>query len=234
MNNSIVYTTPLPLNPETKSAIVILGRYLVSEEMIDQPQGLLGEALKEFLLKNADYEDSSDTMGLPGEIAKLDQKVKKLVRSVIQHKPLNGESPRELLHDIFGHCLLAMYYGVREQSEAEESVSGSSSNEEMAIAVSPLDVFRKHIVELYRSFEIPKEIICEAANEVLSQLGPDRDQMLNELRSQTRVLVQNGVPWADIRRVFQEERPSYQEDPPVRIRKDPINRRRAVKDAPQE
>lgn len=226
MKNSIVYTTPLPLNPQTQSAVVILGNYLLSEDTSDHAQGLLGEALAAFLLKNADYEDSSDTMGLPGEIAKLDQKVKKLVRSVIQHKPLNGEAPRELLHDIFGHCLLAMYYGVKEESETEmQSVSEVSNDQEaMAVAMSPLDIFRQHIVELYRSHDIPKEIICEAANEALSELGPDRDQQVIEFRAQITQLMDSGILWDDLRNILHDKRPAYQDQ--VAPRKGPMPKRR--------
>lgn len=113
---STVYVTNVPFEPTTRSARAILG---IAQKMAswDDPKGIMGSALWTFLKKNADYEDSSDTMGLPGEIAKLDQKVKKLVRSIIQHKPLNGESAQELLHDIFGHALLAMYYGEKEAAE---------------------------------------------------------------------------------------------------------------------
>lgn len=93
-----------PVDPETNSSQAILG-----DSAVDEP-GLLDDALEEFLSKNDDYEDASDALGLTGQVADLWRKIVKLKKAVIDGGHLNGETVPQLIRDIFGHSLLAMYY----------------------------------------------------------------------------------------------------------------------------
>lgn len=93
-----------PVEPETKSSQAILG-----DGAAEEP-GLLDDALTEFLSKNDDYEDASDALGLTGQTADLWRKIVKLKKVIIDGGHLNGETVSQLIRDIFGHSLLAMYY----------------------------------------------------------------------------------------------------------------------------
>lgn len=116
-----------PVELETMSARAIMG-----EASSDQP-GLLDAALEEFLSKNSDYEDASDALGLIGQVADLWRKVVKLKKAVIDGADLNGEDPSQLIRDIFGHSLLALYYDdhrpvpVRGRSTIREEVINAAA-----------------------------------------------------------------------------------------------------------
>lgn len=121
-----------PVDPETNSAQAILG-----DAGADEP-GLLDDALEEFLSKNDDYEDASDALGLTGQTADLWRKIVKLKKVIIDGGHLNGETVPQLIRDIFGHSLLAMYYDdnrkpavkVQAQAVQQEVVNAEASTAE--------------------------------------------------------------------------------------------------------
>jgi len=105
-----------PVEPETRSSQAILG-----DSASDEP-GLLDEALEEFLSKNADYKDASDALGIVGQVADLWRKIVKLKTAVIDGGHLNGETPHQLIRDIFGHSLLALYYDDILRTKVKETI----------------------------------------------------------------------------------------------------------------
>lgn len=98
----------LPVEPETGTAKAIMGWN--NEGRSRNSTGVLEDALNEFLLKNADYQDASDALGLVGQVSDLWRKVVKLKAAVIDGKELNGETVQQLLQDLFGHVLLGLVY----------------------------------------------------------------------------------------------------------------------------
>lgn len=73
----------------------------------DRP-GLLQDWVALFVKKQADYGDSADDLGAPGQYAELHRKMGKLKRALWDGKVLEGEQPDEVLFDLIGHCFLAI------------------------------------------------------------------------------------------------------------------------------
>lgn len=86
------------IRPTTKEAIDILER-------------ILPECIALYLRKNKDYGESDDDLGIRGDFADMHRKWKKLRRSMWDGQALKDESTREVLIDMIGHCLRAIYHG---------------------------------------------------------------------------------------------------------------------------
>lgn len=119
-----------PVDPRTKSARTILG-----QAHVDDP-GLLDAALEEFLSKNDDYDDASDALGIVGQVSDLWRKIVKLKKVIIDSGHLNGEDPRQLIRDIFGHSLLALYYDDILRAKVKETLVERDA-EDVVNAVAP-------------------------------------------------------------------------------------------------
>lgn len=161
-------------DPETRSAQAILGS--------EMEPGLLDEALDEFLLKNQDYDDASDSLGLVGEVACLWKKLLKLKRAVLDGKKLNGETPAQLIRDIFGHSLLAMYYdstairpgeggphGSAAVIDAEEPPTKLENNQAYTTAL--LGNIRSDLRRLYESGNVSRRDVSNIIDDVCNRLN---------------------------------------------------------------
>lgn len=72
---------------------------------------VLPDVLSRFVSKNADYgDDTANFLGARGQFADINPKFWKLKRALWDGKPLLGESVHEILSDLIGHCLLALYF----------------------------------------------------------------------------------------------------------------------------
>jgi hypothetical protein len=61
---------------------------------------------EQFIVKNTDYGDDANRLGLKGAFVDVYRKTGKLKRALWDDQPLTGEQPREILMDLVGHCFL--------------------------------------------------------------------------------------------------------------------------------
>lgn len=73
-------------------------------------QVILPEVLSRFVRKNADYGDTALFLGAKGQFADINPKFWKLKKALWDGEKLHGESVKEILSDLIGHCLLTLYF----------------------------------------------------------------------------------------------------------------------------
>jgi hypothetical protein len=78
-----------------------------SEEIF---KNVLPAVLERFVRKNADYGGTAHFLGAKGQFADINPKFWKLKRALWDGEKLVGESVEEILDDLIGHCLLALYF----------------------------------------------------------------------------------------------------------------------------
>lgn len=71
---------------------------------------ILPAVLDRFVRKNADYGGTAHFLGAKGQFADINPKFWKLKRALWDGEKLVGESIEEILDDLIGHCLLALYF----------------------------------------------------------------------------------------------------------------------------
>lgn len=59
--------------------------------------------------KNQDYQSHGEEFGVRGEVHNMGKKMGKLKRALWDGEPLVGEQPEEILLDMVGHCMQALY-----------------------------------------------------------------------------------------------------------------------------
>jgi hypothetical protein len=64
---------------------------------------------EKFLVAGSDYGEAFRELGLRGQYSDMHRKMAKLKRAIWDGQPLARESVEEVLGDLFGHILIALY-----------------------------------------------------------------------------------------------------------------------------
>lgn len=82
------------------------------QELTETARGILTHelplALALFLEKNRGYGDMADTLGSRAQFVDMHRKMDKLKRALWEGQDIGREAPREVVLDLFGHCLLML------------------------------------------------------------------------------------------------------------------------------
>jgi len=70
---------------------------------------ILLKAVNRFKKKSADYGDVFKELGLAGQYSDMHRKMYKLRKYMWDGQYLQGESPKEILEDLFGNILISIY-----------------------------------------------------------------------------------------------------------------------------
>ena len=90
---------------------IILEYMAPTQEALDIIDRIFPEWLDLFLKKNRQYGNNPDDLGVRGDYADMHRKWKVLRRGMWDFTPLPGESTREVLLDMIGHCFRAIHHG---------------------------------------------------------------------------------------------------------------------------
>lgn len=199
-----------PVQPRTNSIRAILG----SPE--DDDPGLLDRALEDFISKNDDYDDASDALGIVGQVSDLWRKIVKLKKSVIDQKPLNGETVDRLIRDIFGHSLLAMHYEHQNAVAQDQAKAISEITDRIATAPATADspgllnFIKEAAAQAFSSAEVTWGEMNRTIQEALdqsarSQIEYETDELRDFLRKEIQLAKSQGVTWEAIHDWVNEE-----------------------------
>lgn len=103
----------------TKSDLVISMEAPESENARRICTEILPAVLESFFAKNADYGETSDSLGVAGQFAELWRKIGKLRGPMWEGKVMCFEQPDEIVSDLIGHCLLTLLYMADADAEEE-------------------------------------------------------------------------------------------------------------------
>lgn len=81
-------------------------------------ENIVPNVLAMYLRKSQDYGDTAESLGERGQFADMHRKFGKLKRALWDGQVLHGESTRDILFDMIGHCLLTIDF--LEQKEVDQ------------------------------------------------------------------------------------------------------------------
>lgn len=94
----------------------------VYDDMIEHD---LEAAIDRFLRKASDYGLLFYELGVRGQYSDMHRKMHKLRKALWDAETLVGEQPDEILQDLIGNCLIALFllrsYGARREQDEEEA-----------------------------------------------------------------------------------------------------------------
>lgn len=85
-----------------------LGEGPHSQTLVDIMNKHLPEALSLFSRKNKGYGDMADVLGSRAQFVDMHRKMDKLKRGLWEGQDIGDENIKEVVQDLFGHCLLML------------------------------------------------------------------------------------------------------------------------------
>lgn len=120
---------------------------------------ILPELVKRLKEKSIDYGDVFRELGLAGQYSDMHRKMRKLKKAMWDDQPLAGEQPEEILSDLFGNILIALYlYDYHQKSQRSagaEPSSGQDTGSQRARSTEEASRARQQVRDAVRKSSSP-------------------------------------------------------------------------------